>query len=137
MKNNKKDNSKYPSFSDYRLTKLILQDPTRCSTISEYSRATSMPAELLLEELYPYTNDSSISFEAIEGEIFLNTSPHMRACEHQHFYFAENLWEILRKNNNIEKSNKIFNIYRALEMNGWRVEFHAKNIPIDFMGIFF
>lgn len=134
MKNNKKDYSKYPSFSDYRLTKLILQDPTRCSTISEYSKATSMPAELLLEELYPYTNDSSISFEAIEGEIFLNTSPHMRACEHQHFYFAENLWEILRQNNNIEKSNKIFNIFRALEMNGWRVEFRAKNIPIDFMG---
>lgn len=134
MKNNKKDTHKYPSFTDYRLTKLILQDPIRCSTINEYSRATGIPAQLLLEELHPYTNDLSISFEAFGGEIFLNTSPHMRNCEHNHFYFAENLWEIFRQSNNIEKANKIFKIFRSLEMNDWRVEYRLKNIPIDYLG---
>lgn len=134
MNNNKNQKENYPSFTDYRLTKLVLQDPIRCSSIYEYSFATGIPAANIVEEFYRYCQDASIAFEAADGEIFVNTSPHKRACEHTHYNFSQNLWEIFRQSNDVEKASRVFKIYRGMELAGWRLEYRPQNIPMDYSG---
>ena len=124
----------YPNFTDYRLTKLIIQDPLRCASINEYSQATGIPTDIILEQLHPYVKDSSISFEAVNGEIFVNTSPPKRACNHKHFSFGQNLWEVFRKEKEIKEAKDLFEVYRGLELASWRVEHDSKIVPMNYLG---
>jgi hypothetical protein len=110
------------SVPDPRLNKLLVREPYRFATISEYASATGMTVETVVSQLRPFLDGVTLGLETVGGEIFLMTAPAGRPISAQGADVAPNLWEILRANLQLDEANATWMCCRALERAGWRVE---------------
>jgi hypothetical protein len=117
------------TFDDMRLTRLVQQEPRRCSSVNEYAGATGITVDRLLEMFGPHIEQGDIDIEAVGGEVFLHTGPGGRPTPRGRSQVPPNLWEILRREHTPEESFTLWRITRDLEAGGWEVEVDPQNIP--------
>ena len=114
--------SRILSFDDMRLTRAFQQDPLRCATLNEYSAATGISVDAVLDMLAGSFRRSELDVEAVGGEIFVHTAPAGRPAPTGLAQTVPNLWEILRRTNSREESYELWRLFRDLEQAGWLVE---------------
>lgn len=117
------------TFEDMRLTRLFHQEPQRCATVNEYSAATGLTVDRLLEMLAGPLQQGELDVEAVGGEIFVQTAPMGRPVPAGFGQTQPNLWEILRRDHSREQAYALWRIMRGMESGGWHVEADSKFVP--------
>jgi hypothetical protein len=113
--------------NDTRVNNVLLNDPLRCASISEYAAATGHPPERVMELFGDALDEGQVGIEIWGDEMFLMTSPRGRFIEDGP-QIAPNLWEVLRENAEIEYAYALWRLVRGLERGGWQVETAAPRI---------
>lgn len=115
------------SFSDYRLVWAFLWSPARFATVSEYSKGTGIPADQVMEELAKAADAGAVRLESYRGEVFVHTSPDRRTANGEG-PLPPNMWELLRREADIDEAYEIWMTARRLEEAGWRVEVNPSQV---------
>lgn len=116
------------NLADPRLNHILLTNRPQCASLNEYSRATAIPVELVLELFAPALDDQTLALETAGDELFVLTAPLGRPVKPQCADVAPNLWEHLRRHAGPEKSHDLWRLYRALERGGWVPEAQTERI---------
>lgn len=116
------------SLADPRLNGLMLRDPGRCATISEYSEATGIETGDVIELLGAYLDDGTLELEFVGDEIFLHTAPNGRPGLAHAAQVPPNMWERLRASAPADYAYGLWKLARALERSGWKVETQTAKI---------
>jgi hypothetical protein len=113
---------------DPRLKRIMLRDPDRCATLSEYAEATGMAIEEVLEALEHYLDDSSMSLEMAGNEVFIHTGPNGREPGSLTINVPPNLWEQLRIRSDVDAAHSLWQLIRDMERVGWVIEHRLSRI---------
>lgn len=116
------------SVADARLNGLLLRNPERCATVSEYSGATGIDTGAVIELLGPYLEDGTLELEFVGDEIFVHTAPSGRPVPMHVAQVPPNLWEALRVVAPSDYAYGLWKLVRGLERSGWKVETQAAKI---------
>ena len=114
--------------SDARLTRLMQKNSDKCATISEYSDATGLPVDRIIDILGDNLENGILKLEPTGPEIFLHTAPSGRPTPSHLPETQPNLWELLRSHGEPSYAYAPWKIYRGLEFAGWNVEPHQNRI---------
>jgi hypothetical protein len=114
--------------NETRLNRVLLNDPHRCATISEYAGATGIPVEQVMDLFGDALDAGYLAVEIWGDEMFLMTSPSGRPGPSNSPQVAPNLWEVLRENAPIEHAYALWRLVRGLQAAGWTVEISAPRI---------
>lgn len=114
--------------NETRLNRLMMNDPLRCASVSEYAVATGMSTDQVIELFGPALDDGIIGLEIWGDEIFVMTAPAGRPAPADHPQVAPNLWEVLRESAPVEYAFALWRLVRGLGTAGWRVEVSAPRI---------
>lgn len=109
------------SVGDPRLNRLLVRNPDRCASISEYAAASGIDTAQVIDLLGPYLDEGSLSLEVCGEEIFVLTAPGGRPLPMHLADVAPNMWETLRQRCNVDDSARMWRLIRGLERAGWRV----------------
>lgn len=120
--------------ADPRLQRLMLFDPQRCATVTEYSHATGIDVAMIVELLGTYLDDGTLTLESVGGEVFVHTAPQGRPQPRGRHQVAPNLWEMLRGHGDTERAYQLWRLLRELEAAGWSVEADPRRIPATSAG---
>ena len=101
---------------DLRLSSLLLKDPLRCATLSEYSAASGIELLELMGLLDEAIDGGLLRTELTGGEVLINT----KAAPGVTPELPANLWSILREGSSLEKAFYLFSLVRGLEQAGWK-----------------
>lgn len=123
-------NENYPSnryigFGDTRLTRAINGSGLKCASINDYAKVTGIPISDLLDMFDEHMENHLISLEFAGGEVFVHTAPFGRDSFSK---IPANMWETLRKFNDVETSYELWRSARELEAIGWEVEYDIHKI---------
>lgn len=113
---------------DPRLNRVLLREPERCASVSEYAAASGIETTEVIELFGPYLDDETLALEIVGDEIFVLTAPNGRPMGPRCADVAPNLWERLRDNAPVELAYSLWKLVRGLERSGWRVENHPNRI---------
>lgn len=119
--------------ADARLQRLLLNDPMRCASISEYSAATGIDISKVIDLFAEHLDSGAVTLETSGGEIFVHTSPNGRGA-HEVLQVPPNLWEFLRRGGSTGHAFTLWRLVRELEAAGWAVEADPKRIPATASG---
>jgi hypothetical protein len=111
-----------------RLTRLLQRDPESCATLDEYARKTGIPTDRVLQLLTPAIEDGVLALEFYGQAVFVHTAPHGRPGPVHLPEVAPNLWERLRAHGDPAVAHTLWQIMRAMERAGWRVEANSHRI---------
>lgn len=114
--------------ADPRLNRLLVRNPERCASISEYAQASGIDTTRIVELLGPYLDEGSLAIEVAGDEIFVLTAPRGRPLPLDVAEVAPNLWEALRTRAGVQEAYVLWRLVRGLEASGWRVHTHPARI---------
>ena len=114
--------------NETRVNRLLLHDPQRCATVTEYATATGLPAEAVLELFGDALDEGLVTLEMWGDEMFLLTCPNGRPQSAEQPQIAPNLWEMLRVSAPIEYAYALWRLLRGMQASGWTVETSASRI---------
>ena len=118
------------TFPDIRLTRLTQQDPIRCASVNEYAMATGIDVGQVLTLLGEALDSGDVNVEPAGGEIFVHTAPQGRPTPQGRAQIPPNLWELLRRNADVDTAFALWRLYRGLEQGGWSIEADPSRIPV-------
>lgn len=121
-------NRRIISVTDSRLNNILINQPDRCATISEYSSATGIDTGSVIELLGTYIDDGTLELEFVGDEIFLHTAPLGRPAPVHSAQVPPNLWEKLRSIASSDFAYGLWKLIRGLERGGWRTETQISKI---------
>lgn len=110
------------ALADPRLTRVMLREPERCASVTEYAQASGIETSQVIQLLGPYLDDGTLALEIQGDEIFLHTAPSGRPAPEHLAQVPPNLWERLRASTTPEFAYVLWKLTRALQASGWRVE---------------
>lgn len=114
--------------ADPRLNRVLLRQPERCATVSEYAAAAGIETSEIIELFGPYLDDSTIALEIVGDEVFVHTAPQGRPAPSHHVQVAPNLWEQLRAESGPDAAYGLWRLVRGLQASGWKVATHPNRI---------
>jgi hypothetical protein len=123
--------SELPVIRDVRLSKLLLREPLRASSCSEYAKITGISITSILSMLEIYIHNEDIILETTRDDVYLRINNCLGKCHHRHNYFPPNIWSLVRSNNSLEEAERYYKIFKTLKFMGWQVEGNNKKIPTD------
>lgn len=107
---------------DARLLHLFLRSPQKAASVEEYAHAAGMTVDEVLGHLAPLFAQGTLSLDAVDGVLFVNTSPSGRPTPPGKVDVAPNLWEVLSARAPAGRAVDLWRLVRGLESGGWRVE---------------
>lgn len=115
-------------FADARLARAIYSNGRMCASVTEYSTSTGIPVLDLLDMLDEQISNGNLGLEFCGGEIFVHTAPGGRGSFDPIPY---NVWETIRKHNEVEQAYAVWLLARELEHAGWALEYNLYNVTGD------
>jgi hypothetical protein len=109
------------SVEDPRLNKLLVREPFRYATLSEYASGSGLSVESVAGQIRPYVDRATLGLEVVGGEIFVLTAPGGRPIPPHGADVAPNLWEVLRAGAGLPEAHATWSCCRAMEKCGWKV----------------
>jgi hypothetical protein len=116
------------SVDDPRLNMLLVRQPDRCATLTEYAQACGMDTAQVVECLGRYLDSGEVGLDFFGDEVFVNTGPQGRPAPLGAVDVAPNLWEQLRSRVGVEAAYALWRMIRSLERAGWTVEHKVARI---------
>jgi hypothetical protein len=113
---------KVVSVSDPRLNRLLVRDPFRYATLSEYAVASGIGTDVVVAQIGDYLECGTLGLETYGPEIFILTAPSGRPVPDSIPDVAPNLWESLRAGASVDDAYTAWSVCRSLERSGWDVE---------------
>lgn len=110
------------SVADPRLNQLLVRNPDRCASLTEYAQAAGMDTADVIDLLGTYLDDGTMTLEFVGDEVFVHTAPQGRPAPQGHADVPPNLWERLRLRSSLEMSFAVWKLIRSMERSGWGVE---------------
>lgn len=104
------------------LNHLVLRSNHQFATLSEYAHESGCDVARVAESFGPLVDSGVVTFEYVEGEVFVLTAPHGRPGPLHLPEIAPNLWERLRRHALPEQALVLWQAVRDLELGGWEVE---------------
>ena len=115
-------------FADTRLARAMYSSGRVCASVTEYSTCTGIPVLELLDMLDEQIAQGNLSLEFYGGEIFVHTAPAGRKSFDPIPY---NVWETIRRHNDVEQAYDVWLLARELEHAGWALEYNLYNVTGD------
>lgn len=113
---------------DLRLTRVMVHQPDRCASVTEYAQACGLETGRVIEMLGDLLDSGAISLEIQGDEIFVHTGAAGRPAPANLMPVPVNLWERLRAGNSPEEAFTLWKLVRALQASGWVVETNQPRI---------
>jgi hypothetical protein len=113
---------------DFRLQAEITRFADKHASVSEYAQATGLDTDDVVRLLEPYLDTGAVGLEFYGGEVFVHTAPKGRPAPAGLASAAPNLWERLRRTNNLERAYAYWQLVRSLERAGWHVKTDSHDV---------